>query len=181
MRILSLDLSLSSTGYVVIIDGKIKECNRIVSESKDVNLKSKKLKDYYYYHSNSDEDKRLYQLIIVLEYLIKHYQITDVVIENQYVGCNPKVGLLLARIKGATTYIAKLWNCNIHSITPTEVRKIVMNKGKVGKDEIAEYIRNNYYDCGEFSDKTGKNKTSDMYDAIALGVAFCKLNNIEVE
>ena len=53
-----------------------------------------------------------------------------------------------------------------------------MNIGSASKENVAKYIRNNYYDAGEFSDKYNKYKTDDKYDALACGIALLKKINI---
>ena len=65
-------------------------------------------------------------------------------------------------------------------LTPSEIRKKLMNNGSATKEEVAEYIRKYYeYDdsiqnLGEFNDKPNKNKNSDIYDAISIALAHNK-------
>ena len=62
---------------------------------------------------------------------------------------------------------------------PTEIRKILLNKGNAKKEEVAKKIQEIYKDnpnvnLGEFNDKSNKKKNSDMYDAISIGVSYIR-------
>lgn len=173
MNLLSLDLSIASTGYSVHIDNKIVECDRIVTKGED--RKSKSIPDgYTYFFSSKSEDKRIYYLCSILDKLTKKYKITDYCIEDQYIGSNARTGLTLSKVKGAVIYIGMNNNVKIHHMKPTEVRKYLMGNGRGGssKKVVAEYIRKNYYDVGEFEDRYNKKKTDDKYDAMACGIAL---------
>lgn len=179
MNLLSLDLSIASTGYSVHIDNKIVECDRVVTEGKELSPKSKKHLDYTYFFASSNEDERIYYLCSVIDEISKKYNITDYCIEDQYIGKNPRTGLTLSKVKGAVIYIGMNNNIKIHHMKPTEVRMNLMGNGRgnSSKQVVAEYIRKNYHDVGEFEDKYNKRKTDDKYDAMACGIALLnKLN-----
>lgn len=180
MNLLSLDLSIASTGYSVHINNEIVECDRIVTKGED--RKSSKTPDgYTHFFSSSSEDKRIYYLCTIIDELSKKYNITDYCIEDQFIGCNPKTGLTLSKVKGAVIYIGMNNNINIHHMKPTEVRKYLMGtgRGNASKQVVANYIRDNYYDVGEFEDKYNKKKSDDKYDAMACGIAL--LSKLEKE
>ena len=67
---------------------------------------------------------------------------------------------------------------------PATIRKFFMDNSKAKKEDIAFEIQRLYIDnelvknLGEFNDKPCKNKNSDMYDAISIGVAY--INSINV-
>lgn len=175
MNLLSLDLSIASTGYSIHIDDKIVECDRIVTKGDD--RKTSNIPNgYTYFFSSKSEDKRIYYLCNIIDELTKKYNITDYVIEDQYIGNNPRTGLTLSKVKGAVIYIGMNNNIKIHHMKPTEVRMHLMGNGRgnSGKKAVAEYIREKYYDIGEFEDKYNKRKTDDMYDALACGIALLK-------
>lgn len=178
MNLLSLDLSIASTGYSVFIDNKIVECDRIVTEGTELSEKSKKHLDYTYFLATKSEDDRIYFLSKIIDELTKKYNITDYCIEDQFIGKNARTGLTLAKVKGSVIYVGKDNNVNIHHLKPTEVRKYLMNIGSASKERVAKYIRDNYYDVGEFSDKYNKYKTDDKYDSLACGIALLKKKNI---
>lgn len=170
-NILALDLSISSTGYSVISKGKIIECNRIVTDKAE--KASEKVKEgYKYFYVSLNEDERIYYISSIIDELAKIHNITDFVIEDQYIGCNPKTGLTLSKLKGAVIYIGMNDNVKIHHMKPTEVRMYLMGRGSADKKTVAEFIRRNYYDVGEFKDKKSKTKTDDIYDSLGCGIAL---------
>ena len=63
---------------------------------------------------------------------------------------------------------------------PSEIRKAFGCGGRAKKDEVAQAVINMYpnndklNNIGPYSDKQNKNKTSDIYDAISIGIAFIK-------
>ena len=173
MKLLSLDLSIASTGYSVHIDNEIVECNRIVTKGEE--RKNKDIPDgYKYFFSSKSEDERIYYLCTIIDELSRKYNITDFVIEDQFIGNNARTGLTLSKVKGAVIFIAMKNKAHIHHLKPTEVRKYLMNMGSASKQRVASYIKENYYDVGDFEDKYNKRKTDDMYDALACGIALLK-------
>ena len=60
---------------------------------------------------------------------------------------------------------------DIDLIFPSSVKKLVTGNGRAIKEDVAKYIQENYIDIGEYSDKQGKNKTSDICDAISIAIA----------
>lgn len=181
MKLLTLDLSISSTGFCIVNNDKILKCGRIVTEGKILSSKSKKHLEYEYFYANPNEDNRIYYIASTINELIKQYNIDTICIENQYIGRNPKTGLTLSKAKGSVVYVGLDNNVDIHYLQPTKIRKLLNNKGGSDKELISLYIRRNYIDIGEFSDKTGKSKTSDIYDAIGVAIAFMKINGINIK
>ena len=63
-------------------------------------------------------------------------------------------------------------------LAPTTTRKILLGDGKAKKEQVANYIRENIIDIGEYSDKENKTKgikkTSDIYDSICLAFSYLK-------
>lgn len=161
MIILGLDLSLSSTGYSII------DYNENVLAYGVINTTTK-----------NNDFERMYIIANKIDELIQKYNVTIVCLENSFFGSNPNTGIKLARLMGAVSYICVENNLLIELITPAQGRKILMNNGKAKKEEVANFIKENYIDIGEYSDKTiktkGIQKTSDMYDSMAVGFAFIK-------
>ena len=62
--------------------------------------------------------------------------------------------------------------CELFYFAPAEARKLFFGNGAAKKLDIANYIRENIVDLGVFDDTSRKSKNSDMYDAIAIGIAF---------
>ena len=78
MRLLSLDLSIASTGYSVFIDNRIIECDRIVTEGTELSEKSKKHLDYTHFLATKSEDDRIYFLSKIIDKLTKKYNIVSI-------------------------------------------------------------------------------------------------------
>lgn len=164
MKILSLDLSLSSTGYSIIDN----EYNLISYGTIQTNSK------------NNTEEERLYIIGKKIDELIKKYEITDVCVEGSYKSVNIKTTQQLAKLLGISIYLATDNNINVITINPTTARKSIIGSGKADKEDVAKYIQDNYWNIGEFSDKQTKaiKKTSDIYDSMLLGLYFLKKNNL---
>lgn len=83
---------------------------------------------------------------------------------------------------GAIIYVCQELEVQFELLTPTQARKILTGDGKLKKDGVAEYIRQNYIDIGEYSDKEikskGITKTSDIYDSLAISLAWNKRNKL---
>ena len=160
MRILSLDLSLSSTGYCIIDE----EYNLITYET--IQTKAK----------NNTEEERLYIIGKEIDRLIKEYNVTHVCVEGSYKSVNVRTTQQLAKLLGISLYLSVDKNIIDETINPTMARKYILGKGNANKEEVAEYIRANHWDIGEFSDKETKSvkKTSDIYDSMLLGLFFLK-------
>lgn len=142
--------------------------------------RSKKHLDYTYFFANVSEDERLYYLACRLDEITQKHNITDYIIEDQYIGVNARTGLTLSKVKGAIIYIGKHNGVNIHHLKPTEVRSNLFKRGGSDKEMVARFIKNSYYDAGEFCNKYNKHKTDDLYDALACAIAFCNKNKIHV-
>lgn len=111
-----------------------------------------------------------------IDEIIKEYNVTDVCIENSYKSVNIKTTQQLAKLLGIATYLAINNELNIETINPSSARKIVMGNGASKKEDVAEYIRENYWDIGEYCNKQTKtqNKTSDIFDSMLLCIVFLK-------
>jgi Holliday junction resolvasome RuvABC endonuclease subunit len=176
--ILTLDLSMSSTGWCVgnLVKFNIIDYGKLTTQKKDF----------------ENEDDRIIYICNYIEDIIKKYNIELVIIEDQYTARNSKTILLLRKALGAVMKTIKNNGCDIRYLYPTTVRKYLnikqrwikridkdgketKEKIKIGKEEVAIHIQRNYIDIGEFSDKVNKKKTSDIYDAIALYIAYLNM------
>ena len=162
MIILGLDLSLSSTGWNIIThEETILGHGRICTNARK--------------HA---EFERMHIVANEIKELIEANSIDTVVVEDQFFAKNPKTGLTLARLMGCIIYVCMETNVKIELLSPTQARKILLGQGKSTKEDVAKFIRENYIDLGEFSDKQGKDKTSDIYDSLAVSLAWNKKNNL---
>ena len=162
MNILGIDESLSPCGYSIITDeGQILSYGRICTDAK-----------------KNTEFERMQIVANGIKKLIEDNSVGTVVVEGQFFSKNAKTGLTLARLMGCIIYVCMELGVKIESLTPTQARKILLGQGKSTKEDIAKFIRENYIDLGEFSDKQGKEKTSDVYDSLAISLAWNKKNNL---
>ncbi|MCC0682493.1 crossover junction endodeoxyribonuclease RuvC [Clostridioides sp. ES-S-0005-03] len=159
--VLALDVSMSSTGWAVI------NRNKKVLEYGKITTKKDKFKS---------EDERMCYICNTIQELIITYNIQIALVEDQFTSRNSKTILSLRKLLGAIMRTVKLNNIEIEYMYPVSIRKYLMNNGKAKKEEVATYIRKNIIDVGEYIDRNCKVKTSDIYDAIALGIAY--LNKI---
>lgn len=161
MKYLALDLSISSTGYCVIDEKEnILSYGKIQTQKKDFET----------------EDKRICYICNEIEKIMIENNINIGVFEDQYAGRNVKTFMLLRKCLGAVMKTFDNNNISCKYLSPSEVRKTVCNVGNAKKERIANYIRKHYLDLGEFNDKPSKSKNSDIYDAVALGLAIVKIN-----
>ena len=152
---------LSSTGYSIIDESEnVLAYGTICSKAK------------------YEDAVRMHTIASEIGKLIKEYNVNIVVLENSFFGKNPNTGLKLARLCGSVFYVCIENKVIIEMIAPTTVRKVLIGDGKAKKEQIANYIRENKIDVGEYSDKENKTngikKTSDLYDSLALVFSYLK-------
>lgn len=176
--ILALDPSLSSTGYAVLdYDYNLIDCGKITTKKGKI-PKGDRIADL------EDEDNRIYTIVNGIEkQVLSKVEIDVVVAEAQFGGNNIKTAMQLSRVRGAFIYLFKSKGLKQNYQEPSLVRKNLMGKGNASKEEVAEFIREFYKDnamveaLGEFNDRPNKNKNSDIYDAIGIGIAY--LNSLK--
>lgn len=159
--ILAIDASISSTGFAIVdCDTNLVEFGKLTTKSKE------------------KEEDRIFYITKYIRDLIQKCDIKEVVMENQYLGRNPKTALQLSRLRGAIMFVATDLGASIEHPTPAEIRKKLMSNGSASKEEVAEYVRSYYKEdervvaLGEFNDRQCKAKNSDIYDAISIGLAY---------
>ena len=164
MIILGLDLSLSSCGWSMITNEEhIIACDKICTDSK-----------------KNTEFERIQIVVNEIKDLIEEHSIDIVVAEDQFFSKNPKTGLTLSKLMGAVIYVCMELEVPFNLLSPTQARKILTGDGKMKKEQMANYIRENYIDLGEFIDRNCIAKNSDKYDALVISLAWNKqhkLNN----
>ena len=163
--ILAIDPSLSSTGialYTNNIKGiplSIPECLRLQTSLED-----------------GATDKRIMKICNELDNIAYSYSVRYVAFEEGFVGVSAKTSLQLAELRGALCYMFNSHGYDVHYMQPSEIRKNFGLKGNAKKEDVAKKILEIYSDLeniiGPYSDKNNKNKTSDMYDAASIGLAF---------
>jgi Holliday junction resolvasome RuvABC endonuclease subunit len=91
---------------------------------------------------------------------------------------NVKTALQLSRLRGALMMVSRIKGVELEYPEPSVIRERLMDKGDATKEEVAAYIQELYSDnenvqqLGPFNDNNNKDKNSDIYDAISIGVAY---------
>ena len=159
MKILALDPSLSSTGYAIIDDKK-----NLIAKGK-INTDKK-----------YSTDDRIQEILLTFDRKIIFDDIKYVILEDGFVGKNIKGSLSLAQLRGALIAFFKYRNCYVTHRQPKQIRSNFGLSGAAKKEEVAEkvleYYPNLINEIGPYSDKANKNKTSDIYDAISIGLSY---------
>lgn len=161
---ISLDPSLSSTGYCVM-----NRKNKIIKLGKIVP------------HKKKTEEEKISLICTEVDEIIKEFHIKEVFVEDQFLHKNAQTLMKLSRLRGAIIFVAMANNCKIESMSPAGIRCMLMGNGAAKKEEVAEYIKKIYKDesqvrdLGEFCDRTCKAKNSDIFDAIAIALAFKRI------
>ena len=157
MLVLSLDPSLSSTGYAIIDSDTLK----LICKGK-LNTSSK-----------DTTDDRIEQIVNRLNFLP---EAPHVILEDGFIGNNAKTGLQLSELRGAIIFNFRQRNCIVVHRLPSEIRKNFGLSGNAKKEEVSKEVLKYYpyleTQIGPYSDKANKQKTSDIYDAISIGLSY---------
>lgn len=162
--VLAIDPALSTTGYAVI----------------DMNTLELIYIDKITTSPKNSDDFRINEIVAKLFCIASQYPIKYIILEDGFLGRNPKTALQLATLRGAIIGVFSFNKYFVHYMLPSQIRKLLGCGGDAKKEQIAEKITEMYPNnkklniIGPYSDKQNKNKTSDIYDAISIGVAFIK-------
>lgn len=162
--VLAIDPALSTTGYAVINTDTLEliHIGKITTSSKD------------------SEYARINEVVTCLSNIAGRYPINHIILEDGFLGANAKTAIQLATLRGAIIGVFNFNHFTVHHMLPSQIRKVLGCGGNAKKEQVAEAITELYSDneklkdIGPYSDKQNKNKTSDIYDAISIGVAFSK-------
>lgn len=166
---LAIDASLSSTGWAVL-----NENNDVINCGKICTKKNDKM------DAIEDEDNRINFISKqLLSICLNNNVQARAVEEAQFMYKNSKTGMQLSRLRGGISVLLSLANIKIKYIPPTVIKKIITGSGNAEKEEVADAIIKRYKhneivrNIGPYSDKQTKKieKTSDIYDAISIGLA----------
>ena len=162
--VLAIDPALSTTGYAVI--------NLNTLELAYINKFTTSAKN--------PDDFRINEIVSKLFCIASQYPIKYIVLEDGYLGSNAKTAIQLATLRGAIIGVFSFNKYHVYHMLPSQIRKLLGCGGNAKKEQVAEeivkmYPNNKKLDIiGPYSDKQNKDKTSDIYDAISIGVAFAK-------
>lgn len=161
--ILSIDPALSTTGYSVL----------------DFNTSELILANKFRTSNKNSDDFRMNEIITKLFSVAAQYPITNIVLEDGFGGPNQKTALQLANLRGGIIGVFQFNRYLVYHMQPSEVRKKLGCGGSAKKDQVAQKVIEIYGEnhpiiqqIGPYSDKQNKDKTSDIYDAISIGLAF---------
>jgi crossover junction endodeoxyribonuclease RuvC len=132
-------------------------------------------------HVKGKPEERIIDVTNRYRELIAKYKVKEIVIEDRYEKYKA-ASHALSKLQGSLVYmIHSVFRMSPNYLLPTEVRKHLLGQGKGKKEEIANYLIKFYKNIdlvkliGPFSDEKKDNvKTDDIYDAIAIGVAFLR-------
>ena len=159
MILLALDTSVASTGFAIFNEKQeIITYGNIPTEKKDFET----------------EDLRLNYIGNVIDELIRTYNVTDIIEEDQFTSINSKTILLLRKLVGVISRIAYKYEINISYVDPSQWRAKLGIKGKDKKLAAFNYLKdNNIIDLGELK-TSGKKKNDDITDALCIGLSYFK-------
>lgn len=162
--VLAIDPALSTTGYAVI--------NMNTLELAYINK--------FTTSPRNSDDFRINEIVAKLFCIASQYPIKYIVLEDGFLGANARTAIQLATLRGAIIGTFSFNRYVVYHMLPSQIRKVLGCGGNAKKEQIAEeivkmYPNNKKLDIiGPYSDKQNKDKTSDIYDAISIGVAFIK-------
>jgi len=153
MVILGIDASLNSTGYAVLKDGVLIAYGKIVPKK-----------------------KKLSTIAITITEIIEKHKPDLVRMEDGFIGKNKKTALVLAKVRGIIEMLVESKNIPINLYEPTTIKRQIGGSGKATKEQV--YIRlaatfkmdKLFKTIGTYSEKHNKDKTDDIYDAIAIAL-----------
>lgn len=156
--LLALDPSLSSTGYAVFDNDKIFNKGR------------------YQTTADQDTDTRILNITYFVKGLLYIYNVDVAILEDGFIGFSGKTSLQLAQLRGALINTLLSNSIKVIHQQPKLIRKNFGLSGNAKKEEVANRVLllypNLLNEIGPYSDKAGKNKTSDIYDAISIGLSY---------
>lgn len=166
-KVLSLDQSLTTTGYSV---GFLKDNKLEISEIGKICTSKKK---------DGEEIVRRGIIADSISNIIKKNNIKIVLMEDIYGSKNVKTLITLARLSGRIEECLIALGCEVLYMKTSSVRSKLIN-GKCSKEDIANFIIDNFKEnkkireLGVFNDRQCKGKNSDIYDSIANLISYFK-------
>ena len=158
--ILGLDVSIASTGLAIYAP----ETDRVTYAAKISTTTA---------HGTNLE--RVHRIVTAIKDDMGQ-GVSAVAYEDGYMSKNMMTGMTLSWVRGAIAYA--LYKYKPCPMLPSEVKRILIGNGAGKKYDVAEYVAKNYakdlkmLGIGGYNDGSGKDKTSDMYDAMAVAIAY---------
>ena len=168
---IGLDTSLTSSGYTIFNEdtGELYVVGRVITET---------VTGYNY------DDYRVHYIATEIFKLCQEYNVRVASFEDQYGGVNAKTTIQLVQVRTAIATLLKFHGIECNYDAPTVIKHGLIQVEKLNtikKEDIADLVVATYPGylelVGPFSDKTGKKKTSDMYDATSIAMYHCRKKN----
>lgn len=168
MTTLSFDPGTNSTGWSLFEDNKLLDAGKFRATS------------------TWNQSKRLGYMLKRSQELISTVIPDVVVVEEQFMGVNRKTSLITARAMGVIIAYSGLLDIKVVGFPPAEVKKAVTNMGNADKYVVSAKINELYKGNPVMSKigpyvESGKDKTDDIYDAIAINHTYWLLGEIRYE
>ena len=172
-----MDLEGRSTEYVLAIDPALSTTGYAV-----INMETLELAYIAKFTTSSanPDDFRINEIVAKLFCIASQYPIKHIILEDGFLGKNPRTAMQLSTLRGAIIGVFSFFKYQVHHMLPSQTRKELGCGGNASKEEVAAMVTSLYPDnkklaiIGPYSDKQNKQKTSDIYDAVSIGVAFIK-------
>lgn len=155
--IVTFDGALGATGYLVADQAPL-ELGLIITKSEDPQPKRLRL---------------IYQQVLNI---LSAHKADMVILEEKFVGKNPRTALDLSRVDGVIMLAAGTLDIPVLTFTPSEIKKSATGSGRASKEEIRQAMVERYKDYPaitgqlrpEWVGSHGRNKCDDKADALAI-------------
>lgn len=164
MRIMGIDAALRTTGWCIFDDDVLVDFGKI--QTRDTQFRGDKR-----------EERNCY-IIQEIESVIDEYNIDILLLERSIYAKYTKSDGQLHELNGMIKCLAFMKNIKFVRLFPSEVKRLVTGYGAAHKRVVSEYVQKQVPGAkrvGLFCDKNTLKKTSDIYDSIALVIAYKKL------
>lgn len=149
VRVLGLDLSMNRPGFAVVEwkDGEV-----LLLEKSHIKQNTKKTHAY-----------RLNATAREIQRYLENYKV-DIIVRERGFSRHNKTTQALFKVVGVSDYIASLYEKEVVEYSPSEVRKLLFEKGNVGKSTVQDVLARYIGECDY--------ETDDESDATAVAVAY---------
>ena len=117
--------------------------------------------------------KRMYQLGVELERIIKEYKPNFFAIEKLYFNSNQKTATNVSEVRGALIFLALQNNLEVFEYTPLQIKVAITGQGRADKKQVIFMV-------DRLIKINKKIKYDDEYDAIACGLTFLAVDGRKI-
>jgi len=159
--ILGIDAGTTRIGFAIIL----------IPKNNGNSFNSTKIIDYGLMPiTSTNHQQRIKQIYNFTSKLLRKYNPQKVIMERLYFHLNKKTAFEVSQAIGVINLACSQKNVPSYLITPTEVKKLITQKGNANKKEIINFITKNF--------KIKTKIIDDIADAIAIALAYIKKINI---